>query len=123
MRIAKTAVGVGLAVGALLGGAAQASAAPGDFSEQYYVTAWHDVNVRVCASTNCAIEPAVVKLYAKQKALGVCWEHGESITDFGITNDNWVKISIKDVGAGYVSGLYLLGNERGNLPTPEVCLP
>lgn len=123
MRIAKTALGIGLAVGALLGGTASASASaePADVFYPYHVTAWHDVNVRVCASAKCDIDPAIKKLRAGETSIAFCWKHGQSITDFGITNDIWVVVSMRDANAGYVSALYLAGDERGGLPVGALC--
>ncbi|MFD9741854.1 hypothetical protein, partial [Umezawaea sp. NPDC059074] len=104
MRIAKTALGVGLAAGVLLGGAAQASAdVPLTASTVYDVTTWHDVNMRHCASTTCAITGHVA---AGTRTIAYCWRHGQSITDAGITNDIWVKGSLEDGGQRYMSAVY-----------------
>jgi hypothetical protein len=120
LRIAKIALGVGLAAAALLGGAAQASAQPVSASDTYRVTSWHAVNVRQCPGTTCAIDP-VFTFPAGATRFGLCWKHGQSITDFGITNDIWVRISLEDGLARYVSAVYLVGDERGNLPVEAVC--
>jgi hypothetical protein len=122
MRIAKTALGVGLAVGALLGGATQASAQPAAAADgPYWITAWHDVNLRKCASTACAIDPSQRLVRAGQTTIAYCWVHGEPITDAGITNDIWVKGSQEDGGQRYMSAVYLVGDERGGLPVEAVC--
>jgi len=123
MRIAKAALGVGLVVGALVGGAAQASAqpapgAPVTASAVYRVTAWHDVNMRHCASTTCDITGHVS---AGTTTIAYCWRRGQSITDAGITNDIWVKGSLEDGGQRYMSAVYLTGDERGGLPVDAVC--
>jgi uncharacterized protein YraI len=118
MRIAKAALGVGLVVGALFGGAAQASAAPMSASTVYDVTTWHDVNLRGCASTTCAI---VGSIPAGTRTIAYCWKHGEPVTDAGITNDIWVKGSLEDGGQRFMSAVYLVGDERGGLPVEAVC--
>ena len=118
MGIARTALGVGLAVGALLGGAAQASAQPVSATAVFSVTAWHDVNLRSCASTTCGV---VGSVSAGTTSIAYCWRHGEPITDAGITNDIWVKGSQEDGGQRYMSAVYLVGDERGGLPVEAVC--
>ncbi|MFJ8630709.1 SH3 domain-containing protein [Streptomyces sp. NPDC093568] len=45
-----------------------------------------------------------------------CWVRGERITDHGYTNDVWVKLV-----EGYVSAVYLKGNEYGDLPASATC--
>ncbi|MFE6177183.1 SH3 domain-containing protein [Streptomyces sp. NPDC056464] len=45
-----------------------------------------------------------------------CWVRGEAITDHGYTNNVWVKLV-----EGYVSAVYLKGNEYGDLPASATC--
>ena len=50
-----------------------------------------------------------------------CLPHGEEITDFGITNDIWVKLERGDNVNKYVSAVYLVGDEYGGVPAASVC--
>ena len=125
MRIAKAAVAVALAAGALLAGGTTALAAPaGDVSAQswfYRVTTWHDVTVRSCAATTCSVDAEFPLMAAGKTNTASCWLHGEEITDFGITNDIWVKLERGDGVNKYVSAVYLVGDEYGGVPAASVC--
>jgi hypothetical protein len=141
MTIARIAAALGLVAATLLGGAATAAAAtspnavpspnavakpsatakPNGRVDNVKVWAWHDVNVRQsCPSTSCPIDP-VDKLNAGDWAWGLCWQHGETITAYGITNDIWVEISLEDGLARYVSAVFLTGDKYGNLPATAEC--
>jgi hypothetical protein len=50
-----------------------------------------------------------------------CWTRGQPITDNGVTNDIWIKLPLRAGGVGYVSALYLRGDERGGLPESAHC--
>jgi hypothetical protein len=125
MRIAKATVAIALAAGALLSGGTTALADPaGDASAQswfYRVTTWHDANVRSCAATTCALDAKFPLMAAGKTNTASCWLHGEEITDFGITNDIWVKLERGDDVNKYVSAVYLVGDEYGNVPAASVC--
>ncbi|MGV9251210.1 peptidoglycan DD-metalloendopeptidase family protein [Streptomyces sp. NPDC003697] len=76
------------------------------------VTAWADANVRSCASTSCAV---VSTVYAGQSYPAQCWVTGQTVTAEGITNNKWVRLPLNAGGAGYVSGIYLKGDETGGV--------
>ncbi|MFF2993439.1 SH3 domain-containing protein [Streptomyces sp. NPDC057950] len=79
------------------------------------VTAWADANVRSCASTSCAI---VSRVYAGQSYPAQCWVAGQTVTAEGITSDKWVLLPLNAGGNGYVSGIYLKGDETGGVTNP-----
>jgi hypothetical protein len=113
----KTAAAVVLSAAALIGGAAPAVAE--SLTPPYpTVTAWHDVNVRTCPYTSCA---SPYRILAGRGSIAYCWEHGQSITDFGITNDVWILTSRQDGGKLYASAVYFLGDEYANLPSTAEC--
>ncbi|WNV86103.1 hypothetical protein [Umezawaea sp. Da 62-37] len=127
MRIARTAIAVGLAMGALLGAAAQAQAQPeGGVTAKswfYRVTTWHDASVRSCAATTCALDQEFPLMAAGRTNTASCWLHGEAVTDLGYTNDIWVKLERGDNVGKYVNAVYLVGDEYGNIPADSVCAP
>jgi alkylated DNA nucleotide flippase Atl1 len=77
------------------------------------VTAWAEANVRSCASTSCNV---VSKVYPNQSYPAHCWVVGQSVTAEGITNDKWIRLPLNAGGVGYVSGIYLKGDETGGVP-------
>ncbi|MFD0199649.1 MULTISPECIES: hypothetical protein [Saccharothrix] len=124
MRIRNTAVAVAAAAtGLLAGGFASASASAevgASGPPQYSATAWHDVNVRHCPSTSCTQAPGSPVLAGS--TVGVyCWVHGESVTDFGYTNDVWLNIGRQDGGTQWSSAIYFKGDEYANLPKDAHC--
>ncbi|PSL55558.1 hypothetical protein B0I31_105525 [Saccharothrix carnea] len=124
MRIRNTAVAVvAAATGLLAGGSASASAAAevgASGPPQYSATAWHDVNVRHCPSTSCTQAPGSPVLAGW--TVGVyCWVHGESVTDFGYTNDVWLNIGRQDGGTQWSSAIYFKGDQFANLPKDAQC--
>jgi hypothetical protein len=78
------------------------------------VTAWAQANVRKCATTSCQV---VSQVYANQTYPAVCWTVGEKVTAEGTTNDRWVKLPLVAGGFGYVSGIYLKGDQTGGVTT------
>ncbi|WP_158852403.1 SH3 domain-containing protein [Saccharothrix deserti] len=123
MRIVKTAVAVAAATAGLFTGGITATAAPagevGASSALYTVTAWHDVNVRSCASTACLTVGSIV---AGQSRKVACWVHGESVTDYGITNDIWLQVGGRqEGGTQWSSAVYFAGDEYANLPADAQC--
>lgn len=116
---------LGLVVAGLLGGGAVAVASPaGEVAAKswfYRVTTWHDANVRSCAATSCGVDAEFPLMAAGKTNTASCWVHGEEITDFGITNDRWVKLERGDGVNKYVSAVYLVGNEYGDIPADAVC--
>lgn len=87
---------------------------PGSSGGTVTVTAWAQANVRSCAWTTCTI---VSQVYANQTYPAVCWTLGERVTAEGITNDRWVKLPLVAGGYGYVSGIYLVGDQTGGVTT------
>ncbi|MEC4020356.1 SH3 domain-containing protein [Streptomyces sp. H27-D2] len=47
---------------------------------------------------------------------GECWLEGDLVRDHGISNRNWVRLKLNSGGTGYVSAIYLKGNDKGNVP-------
>lgn len=88
-------------------GAARIMAAP------YAVVPYETVNVR---SGPARAFPTVGTVAAGQPRGAYCWEFGEPVSDYGITNRVWVKLA-----EGYVSAVYLKGNEYGDLPASASC--
>ncbi|MCX5189189.1 SH3 domain-containing protein [Streptomyces sp. NBC_00268] len=104
--------GVGaLATGLLLTGAAGAQAAAAGLP--YAVTPYVNVNVRYGPSTTTGIAGHVT---AGQPRGASCWTHGETIRDNGYVNDVWVRLA-----EGYVSAVYLKGDQYGGLPASAAC--
>ncbi|MET7968726.1 SH3 domain-containing protein [Micromonospora sp. NPDC005305] len=87
---------------------------PGSSGGTVTVTAWAQANVRSCATTTCAV---VSQVYANQTYPAVCWTVGEKVTAEGVTNDKWVKLPLVAGGYGYVSGIYLTGDQTGGVTT------
>jgi hypothetical protein len=77
------------------------------------VTVWKQANVRSCPQTSCA--PPVGQVYPNQTYPADCYTVGEKITDAGYTNDKWVKLQLPSGTKGYVSAIYLKGNETGGV--------
>ncbi|MCT9075682.1 SH3 domain-containing protein [Streptomyces fulvoviolaceus] len=79
----------------------------------YAVVPYENVNVRQGPSSQTARVGGVA---ANQPRGAYCWTRGETITDNGHTNNVWVKLV-----EGYVSAVYLKGNEYGDLPASATC--
>ncbi|MFD4408003.1 SH3 domain-containing protein [Streptomyces sp. NPDC058476] len=106
------AAGMGaLAAGLLLSGAAGAQAAAAGLP--YAVTPYENVNVRSGPATTYDITGHVA---AGEVRGASCWKHGEPIKDNGYTNDVWVRLA-----EGYVSAVYLKGDQYGGLPASATC--
>ncbi|NEA98133.1 SH3 domain-containing protein [Streptomyces sp. SID13726] len=77
------------------------------------VTAWAEANVRACAGiTGC--DP-VSKVYPNETYPANCWKTGERISAEGYTSDKWVELPLRAGGVGYVSAIYLKGDETGGV--------
>lgn len=100
-----------ITAGLLLGGAAGAQAAAAGLP--YAVTAYENVNVRSGPATTYSISGHVA---AGQVRGASCWTHGQTIKDNGYTNDVWVRLA-----EGYVSAVYLKGDQYGGLPASATC--
>ncbi|KOG31434.1 hypothetical protein [Streptomyces resistomycificus] len=88
-------------------GSARIKAAP------YGVEPYEAVNVR---KGPASWTEKVGKVEAGQTRGAYCWVRGETIRDNGYTNDVWVQLL-----EGYVSAVYLKGNEYGGLPASATC--
>ncbi|MFF5481911.1 SH3 domain-containing protein [Streptomyces sp. NPDC012935] len=88
-------------------GGARIMAAP------YAVVPYETVNVR---SGPARSYDKVGSVAANQPRGAYCWVRGETIRDNGYTNNVWVKLV-----EGYVSAVYLKGNEYGDLPATATC--
>lgn len=80
---------------------------------RHRVCAYQRANVRSRPTTNAQILSYVV---AGECYPANCWTHGQTITDNGVTNDIWVQLPLRAGGVGYVSAVYLNGDEHGGLP-------
>ncbi|MEV1084131.1 SH3 domain-containing protein [Streptomyces sp. NPDC050211] len=79
----------------------------------YAVVPYENVNVRQGPDSSTA---KVGSVAAGQPRGAYCWTRGETVSDHGITNDVWVQLV-----EGYVSAVYLKGNEYGDLPASATC--
>jgi uncharacterized protein YraI len=117
-RAALVGAGVLALLGPLTAGSAAASAA-GErggarvMAAPYAVVPYENVNVRYGPGTSYGIYATVP---AGQPLGAYCWTRGERITDNGYSNDVWVKLL-----QGYVSAVYLKGDEYGGLPASARC--
>ncbi|PTM92922.1 MULTISPECIES: SH3 domain-containing protein [unclassified Streptomyces] len=110
-KVLATAGAGAITAGLLLGGAAGAQAAAAGLP--YAVTAYENVNVRSGPSTAYSITGHVA---AGEVRGASCWKHGQTIKDNGYTNDVWVRLA-----EGYVSAVYLKGDQYGGLPASATC--
>ena len=53
---------------------------------------------------------------AKTTYEATCWTKGEAVTANGYSHDKWVKIEA-DGATGFISGIFLTGNETGGVTT------
>ncbi|GLZ30070.1 hypothetical protein Lesp02_22600 [Lentzea sp. NBRC 105346] len=109
----KALAGSALAAAALVSGTATASA-----GEIYRVTAWHDVNIRSCESLSC---PVVGHIGEGETHIAYCWTDGETVSDFGISNNVWIMVSRQDGGRWLASAIYFTGDKYAGLPASEQC--
>ncbi|MFF8227368.1 SH3 domain-containing protein [Streptomyces caelestis] len=117
-RAALVGAGALALLGPLTAGTAAASAAGEQggarvMAAPYAVVPYETVNVRYGPSTSHGILATVP---AGQPLGAYCWTRGQRITDNGYSNDVWVKLL-----EGYVSAVYLKGNEYGDLPASARC--
>lgn len=84
----------------------------------YQVCAYQRANVRPGPSTE---EDPVSFVVADECYPANCWTRGETISDNGVTNDVWVQLALNAGGVGYVSAVYLKGDDFGDLPPDAWC--
>ncbi|MEV0844313.1 SH3 domain-containing protein [Streptomyces sp. NPDC049954] len=77
------------------------------------VTAWTYGNVHAGPAKG---ERVVSHVNANYSYDALCWLEGDLVTDKGISNRNWVRLQLNSGGIGYVSAIYLKGNDKGNVP-------
>ncbi|GAA4326304.1 hypothetical protein GCM10023086_53780 [Streptomyces venetus] len=117
-RAALVGAGALALLGPLTAGTAAASSAAEDgtarvMAAPYAVVPYETVNVR---SGPARSYDKVGSVAAGQPRGAYCWTRGETISDHGYTNNVWVKLV-----EGYVSAVYLKGNEYGDLPASATC--
>ncbi|MFI5673187.1 SH3 domain-containing protein [Streptomyces cellulosae] len=121
-RILTRAALVGAGALALLGPIAATSAVAASDTGQgsavalgapYGVEPYETVNVRSGPAT---WYDKVGSVAAGQPRGAFCWKHGETIRDNGYVNDVWVQLA-----EGYVSAVYLKGDQYGGLPASAEC--
>lgn len=100
--------------------AAAAPAAPAAPAEQSYtVVPYENVKVRKLPTKDSAY---LATLTAGQSYTAYCWTHGQTITDHGSTSHIWIHLSGgPGIGNGWVSALYLRGDDRADLPASAQC--
>jgi hypothetical protein len=107
---------VGAGALALLGPLTATAASASDarvLAAPYAVVPYENVNVRQGPASSTA---KVGSVAADQPRGAYCWTRGETVSDHGVTNDVWVQLV-----EGYVSAVYLKGNEYGDLPATATC--
>ncbi|MZD06374.1 SH3 domain-containing protein [Streptomyces sp. SID5785] len=77
------------------------------------VTAWAHGNVHAGPAKG---ERVVSYVNAGYSYNAQCWLEGDLVNDHGISNRNWVRLKLNSGGIGYVSAIYLKGNDKGNVP-------
>jgi hypothetical protein len=89
-------------------------------SGPYTVTAYQRANVRRGPRLS---EPIVSFVVANESYGANCWTNRDTTTihDNGVTNDIWIQLPLNAGGVGYVSAVYLRGDERANLPRGAAC--
>lgn len=97
--------------GAALIGAAVMGAAPAMASTN--VTAWAHGDVHAGPANG---ERVVSYVNANFSYNAECWQEGDLVNDHGISNRNWVKLRLNSGGEGWVSAVYLKGDDKGNVP-------
>ncbi|MGI5430230.1 SH3 domain-containing protein [Streptomyces sp. CA-179760] len=117
-RAALVGAGALALLGPLTAGTAAASAASQESvtrvkAAPYAVVPYENINVRYGPGTSYG---KITTSPAGQPLGAYCWTRGERITDNGYSNDVWVKLL-----EGYVSAVYLKGDEYGDLPSSARC--
>ncbi|WP_189135905.1 SH3 domain-containing protein [Wenjunlia tyrosinilytica] len=47
---------------------------------------------------------------------GMCWTAGDKVTYREYSNDKWVRLQLPDSRTGYISAIFLKGNDQGGVP-------
>ncbi|MFE2519222.1 SH3 domain-containing protein [Streptomyces mirabilis] len=115
--------GAVLACGLLSAGTASAAAPTGIARqaafETYTVVPVVDAPIRSGPGNG---HPAIGRLRAGYSYPAFCWLSGETVVDHGSTSHIWIHLSGgPGIGNGWVSALYLRGDERADLPASARC--
>ena len=82
------------------------------------VVAWDRANVRDAPRVSGNV---VSYVEAGNSYPASCWTRGDTVNAEGRTNDIWIKLPLKAGGFGYVTAIYLKGDEYANLPRSASC--
>lgn len=115
--------GAVLACGLLSAGTASAAAPTGltrqAAFETYTVVPSVDAPIRSGPGHG---HPVIGRLRAGYSYAAFCWLSGEAVVDHGSTSHIWIYLSGgPGIGNGWVSALYLRGDERADLPASAQC--
>jgi hypothetical protein len=76
------------------------------------VTVWTDVDIR----SQPRLSAAIVGKAADDTSLpGFCWTEGDTVTSFEYSHNMWVKVQASNGKTGYVSGVFLTGDQTGGI--------
>lgn len=78
------------------------------------VTVWTDVELRAQPSKSAAL---VAKVEEDSTLPGICWTEGDTVTSFNYSHNKWVKVQASNGKTGYVSGVFLTGDQTGGVST------
>ncbi|NMI55518.1 MULTISPECIES: SH3 domain-containing protein [unclassified Streptomyces] len=122
-KAAAVLAGTVLACGLLSAGTASAAAPTGHTRqaafETYTVVPLVDAPIRSGPGNG---HPVIGRLRAGYSYSAFCWLSGETVVDHGSTSHIWVHLSGgPGIGNGWVSALYLRGDERADLPASAQC--
>ncbi|MFF7923168.1 SH3 domain-containing protein [Streptomyces mirabilis] len=122
-KAAAVLAGAVLACGLPIAGTASAAAPTGHTRqaafETYTVVPLVDAPIRSGPGNG---HPVIGRLRAGYSYSAFCWLSGETVVDHGSTSHIWVSLSGgPGIGNGWVSALYLRGDERADLPASAQC--
>ncbi|MFJ1531258.1 SH3 domain-containing protein [Streptomyces mirabilis] len=122
-KAAAVLAGAVLACGLPIAGTASAAAPTGHTRqaavETYTVVPLVDAPIRSGPGNG---HPVIGRLRAGYSYSAFCWLSGETVVDHGSTSHLWVYLSGgPGIGNGWVSALYLRGDERADLPASAQC--
>ncbi|QYN17327.1 hypothetical protein [Amycolatopsis sp. DSM 110486] len=122
--LAKRALAVALSAAALtVGLSSQADASPHAVTSGApgtMVTTYEAVNIR---QTPWSTSKKQGSYPANYTVFGICWAHGEPISDNGVVrNDVWVSTGVENgVHSFFISAVYLKGDSLGGMPVGAQC--
>jgi hypothetical protein len=80
----------------------------------FTVSAWKGAQVRDSGSLTA---DAISSVTANTTYVATCWKTGDEVQSDGYTNDRWVKLTADNDVEGFVSGIFLRGDETGGVTT------